>query len=161
LKQTTALESRWLFDALHECAHIRNGDVTDDVSLIEDEEISPENSGDQEEAANEWAEESLFNGQAEKIETACESACRGRLQHLKSVVPEVAQKFNVNVGSVANLMAYRLAQQNENWWGTANNLQQQTQNPFEISRELLLQHLNLSCLSAFDRELLQRALSDE
>jgi transcriptional regulator with XRE-family HTH domain len=161
LKQTTPLESRWLYDSLHESGHIKNGDVTNDVSLLEDEEISPDITGDQEEAANQWAEEILFDGRSEELEDACTSACKGRLQNLKAALPRVAKEFNVNLGSLANHMAYRLAKQNENWWGAAHNLQTTARNPFEIAREVLLEHVNLSRLSPFDRELLQRALSEE
>src|ERR1043166_2867242 len=160
LKQTTPLESRWLYDSLHETGHIKNGDVTEDVSLIEDQEISPETSGEEEEAANQWAEEILFDGRSEELERACTSACKGKLQNLKTALPKVAEEFNVNLGSLANHMAYRLAQQNENWWGAAHNLQSSVRNPFEIARQVLLEHVNLSCLCQFDRELLQRALSE-
>jgi len=149
LKQTMQLESRWLYDALHESGHIKNGDVTDDNSLIEDQEISPETSGTEEEAANEWAEDTLFDGRSEELEEACTKACHGQLQRLKAALPEVAKEFNVNLGSLANHMAYRLKEQHENWWGAAQNLQRENCNPFDIAREILLQRMNLSSLSIF------------
>jgi transcriptional regulator with XRE-family HTH domain len=161
LKQPAQLESRWLYDALHESGHIKNGDVTDDIALIEDQEISPDISGAEEEAANEWAEDTLFNGRSEELEEACRRACNGQLQKLKAALPGVAKHFNVNLGSLANHMAYRLAEQHENWWGAAHNLQTTDCSPFGIAREVLFRQVKLSSLSTFDRELLQRALSEE
>jgi transcriptional regulator with XRE-family HTH domain len=160
LKQATPLESRWLYDALHESGHIRNGDVTDGCSLIEVQEISPEARGKEEKAANEWSENVLFDGRSEKLEEACTKACNGQLQKLKVALPRVAKEFNVNLGSLANHMAYRLAEQHENWWGAAHNLQNIDHNPFGIARAILLQNVNFARLCTFDRELIQRALSE-
>jgi transcriptional regulator with XRE-family HTH domain len=160
LKQSTALESRWLYDALHETGHITNGDVTDEAALVEEDEISPDASSEEEEKANEWAENVLFDGRAEEIEEACTLACKGNLPKLKAVLPDVAKDFRVNLGSLANHMAYRLGQQGESWWGAAQNLQPGGEAPFNTARMLLLENVNLVCLSEFDRELLQRALSE-
>lgn len=161
LKQTTSLESRWLFDALHEGGHIRNGDVTEKADLIEKEEISLETHGKEEEAANEWAQDVLFNCQVDEIEEACTKACKHRLQNLKSALPKVAKDFNVNLGSLANHMAFRLEEDTgAKWWGAARNLQTAGRNPFSIAREILLRNVNLSLLSPFDRELILRAISD-
>jgi transcriptional regulator with XRE-family HTH domain len=161
LKQATPLESRWLYDALHESGHIKNGDVTDDLALIEDQEISPESSIPEEEAANEWAEDTLFDSRSDDIEEACTRACRGRLEGLKSALPKVASDYNINLGVLANHMAHRLAQQRENWWGAAHNLQTAGRDPFDVAREIFLQYTNLFRLSEFDRALLQRAINDE
>ena len=160
LKQSTPLESRWLYDALHESGHIRNGDVTDGGSLVEIQEISPETRGSEEKAANEWSENILFDGHSEKLEEVCTKACNGQLQKLKVALPRVAKEFNVNLGSLANHMAYRLAEQHENWWGAAHNLQVSKRNPFGIAREILLQNVNLARLCAFDRELILRAITE-
>jgi transcriptional regulator with XRE-family HTH domain len=160
LKQATPLESRWLYDALHESGHVRNGDVTDSSALVEDQEISPVTRGTEEEAANEWAENVLFDGHSEQLEEACTKACNKQLQKLKTALPHVAKESNVNLGSLANHMAYRLAEQNENWWGAAHNLQKNDHNPFGVAREILLQNVNFARLCAFDRELIQRALSE-
>lgn len=161
VKQSTPLESRWLYDTLHETGHIQNGDVNETVALIEDNEISPEASGSEEEAANEWAENTLFDGRSEALEDAATAACGGRLQRLKSVLPNIAAEFNVNLGCFANHMAYRLAEQDANWWGAAQNLQAGGRCPFETAREILLEHIDLFRLNTFDRELLQRALREE
>jgi transcriptional regulator with XRE-family HTH domain len=161
LKQATQLESRWLYDCLHETGHIENGDITEDIALIEEQEISPDIKTDIEAAAKDWAEDVIFDRRSVEIEKACTKACGGRLQKLKSVLPNVAHDFNVNLGSLANHMAFRLAEEGENWWGAAKNLQLCSQSPFSIAREVLLENVSFAALSEFDRELLQRALADE
>jgi transcriptional regulator with XRE-family HTH domain len=161
VKQTTPLESRWLYDALHEVGHIGNGDVNDTSSFIEDEEISPQSSNKEEEAANEWAENAIFDGKSDDIEEAATDACKEQLRRLKAVLPSVAARFNVNLGCLANHMAYRLGEQGEDWWGAAQNLQSGGRLPFETARSVLLENVNLFCLNDFDRELLQRALREE
>jgi hypothetical protein len=58
-------------------------------------------------------------------------------------------------------MAYRLDEQGDNWWGTANNLQPQQSNPFAEARDMLLARINLYHLNPIDRELLMRALTED
>lgn len=161
LKQTTPLESRWLYDSLHESGHIKNGDVEEGAVFIEDQEISPESKGEEEDAANDWAEAVLFDGRSEELEDASTQACDGNLRKLKAALPQVAKQFNVNLGALANYMAYRLAQQNENWWGAAHNLQNTSRDPFEVARDVLLERTDLFRLTNFDRALIQRALAEE
>ena len=160
-KQATPLESRWLYDALHESGHIKNGDVTDDQSLVEDQEISPESSGPEEEAANEWAEDTLFDSRSDAIEDAITEACRGRLQSLKAALPRVAQDYNINVGALANYMAYRLAQQRENWWGAAHGLQDGGKESLRGRQGRVARMHEYLQVVGVDRALLQRALNDE
>lgn len=160
LKQTALLESRWLYDLLHEVGHIRMGHITDDIALIEERPICPDLHGGDEEAANEWAENVLFDGQSEELEKACEKASGGNLKRLKSVLPNVAEQFNVNLGALANHMAYRLQQQDINWWGAANNVQDTDKQPYEIARNILLKRIDLEQLNTLDRELLVRSISE-
>src|SRR5262249_35026953 len=111
LKQTTDLESRWLYDALHEAGHIEKGHVSDDSAILEDQEISPEAIGVEEGEANDWAIDALFDCRSEEIEEACTQACGTKLERLKAALPGVAERFNVNMGCLANHMAFRLAEQ--------------------------------------------------
>lgn len=161
LKQNTPLESRWLFDLLHELGHATCGHVSSGESFIEAKPISPDETDEEEGEANEWAEDTLFDGDSEEIANACVAACRGRLQRLKSELPGIAARFNVNVGSLANQMAYRLAAQGEDWWGAAHNLQRSDVSPFEVARAVLLQRTNLQRLNSIDRDLLMRAIAGD
>jgi transcriptional regulator with XRE-family HTH domain len=161
LKQTTALAARLLYDLLHETGHIARGHLTGDESVLEDEQIAPGKRNEAvEEEANEWAEDALFDGESEQIEQACVADSAGNLKRLKAVLPQVARRYNVSTGVVANYMAYRLADQGENWWGAANNLQLDPTDPFDQARAVLLQHVNLNRLAPTDRDLLMRALTE-
>jgi transcriptional regulator with XRE-family HTH domain len=160
LKQNTPLESRWLYDVLHEIGHIALGHVSDERAVVEEHPISPNIHTDGEDDASEWAEDVIFGGKSEQIEEACAEASQGRLERLKAVLPEVAKRFNVDLGVLANHMAYRLEDQGENWWGAAHNLQIAGTQPFDIARELLFQYANLLRLNPIDRDLLMRALTD-
>ena len=160
LKQTTSLESRWLYDLLHELAHTIKGHVANDVGLVEEQPISPEVEDPQEDEANEWAEDAIFDGNSETIESVCRRECSGNLQRLKTVLPNIAARFNVNLGALANHMAYRLASEGKDWWGAAHNLQRTTEKPFEIARDALIRRIRFERLNPVDRDLLMRALAD-
>lgn len=161
LKQTAQLEALWLFDLLHEVAHIAKGHVTTDVALIEAEEISLSLTDGVEAEANEWAENALFDGESEQIEEACVNACGKDIRRLKGVVPTIANEFNVNVGALANHMAFRLNQEQQSWWATARALQSGSSSPFEVTREIFLKHMQLNRLNPFDRDLLIKAITDD
>ena len=162
LKQVTTLSARLLYDLLHEVGHIARGHVTAGESILEDQEIAPEKRNEEtEDEANEWAEDALFDGDAEQIEQACVAACGGKLQKLKAVLPDVARRYHISAGALANYMAYRLAAHVENWCGAAKNLQIDSTEPFDEARRTLLQRVHLNRLAATDRDLLMRALTEE
>ena len=161
VKQKTALEARWLFDLLHEAGHAASGHVTDDTALIEVQPISPGARGNEEEEANEWAEDALFDGDSSLLEDACVQACGGRLQRLSRIIPDVAKRSNVNAGALANHMAFRLAADAKQWWGAAHNLQAEGTDPFATVREVLLERVTLRRLNPLDRDLLMRALTED
>ena len=161
LKQVTMLETRWLYDLLHEIGHIASGHVTDDLSLIEDAEISERSTEVEEKEANTWAVNALFDGDIEQIEDAVVEACNSDTRRLKSAVIEVAHQYNVNVGALANHIAYRMSAEGQNWWSTAHALQLGCVNPFETTRDVLLEELQLRVLNEFDRNLIMRALTEE
>ena len=48
-----------------------------------------------------------------------------------------------------------------NWWGAATNLQDESEGPWHIAREVFFEHTDLSVLNEFDRNLLQQALTDD
>jgi transcriptional regulator with XRE-family HTH domain len=165
LKQKTALESRWLFDLLHELAHIVLRHVTDNSSIIEEHPIALDNPGDDDEddedKASEWAEDALFDGESEAIEEECARSCKEDLKLLSGAIGKVAKNFNVNLGALANHMAHRLASEGEDWWGSAHNLQSGASDPFDIARVELLKRVDLRNLNIIDRDLLMRAITED
>ena len=117
--------------------------------------------GADEDTANEWAEDTIFDGDSDEIAKVCVSAAAGRMQRLTQVVPKIAEDYNVNLGALANFMAFRVGQQSFNWWGSAQNLQNDSADPFAVARHELFRQVHLRKLNAFDRDLLLRALTDD
>jgi transcriptional regulator with XRE-family HTH domain/Zn-dependent peptidase ImmA (M78 family) len=164
LKQGAKFASRWLFDLLHELDHVlkhADNGVSSDFYVIEVHPISPERRESSEEIeASEFAENVLFHGRSSEIEKVCATAANGNIRNLKHIVPQVAMDHHIDVGVLANHMAFRLAQQGETWWPTAMVLQQSSIDPFAVARDRLLMELRLKSLLAVDRDLLLRACSN-
>ena len=140
--------------------HAAGGSLTD-FYIIEVHPISPERRESPEETdASEFAEEVLFHGRSGEIEKACVSAAAGDIRKLKRIIPQVAEQQRIDVGVLANHMAFRLAEQRENWWATAMTLQLSPTDPFIVARDRLLMEARMKVLPAVDRDLLLRACSD-
>lgn len=165
LKQGIELEARWLFDLLHELGHIARGHVTSEDAVIEVAPIKPGEVADAEaeEEANEWAQSVLFGGEEQlaEIEEACEIASKGKLPRLKEAVQVIAGKYHVLVGVLANHLAFRLAEQGNDWWGASQNLQAGGENPFDVVRRELLRRIRLERLNPIDRDLVVRSLMED
>ncbi|MBA3831714.1 MAG: helix-turn-helix transcriptional regulator [Chthoniobacterales bacterium] len=165
LKQGSRLVAKWLFDLLHELAHVvqrvRAGQLTSPFEIIEVHPITPERRGaPEEEEANDLAEDVLFHGRSEEVEKACVNAAKGDIRNLKRIVPGVARREHIEVGVLANHMAFRLSQQDETWWSTAMTMQAGGKDPFAAARGRLLTDIRLNVLSEVDANLLLRAFSD-
>jgi hypothetical protein len=165
VKQGGRAGARWLFDLLHELEHIvkhaKTGKLSSDFEVIETHPITPERrNSPEEEEANEFAEDILFHGRSRVIEQACVSVADGNIRNLKATISEVAAKERIDVGILANHMAYRLSQQGQNWWSTAMTLQRSNTDPFLTARDRLLREARLKALNPIDRDLLLRACSD-
>jgi transcriptional regulator with XRE-family HTH domain len=155
LKQGHRSASRWMFDLLHEIGHVL-GDLKDrDGSVIDGDDTIPDES---EQRANQFAGDVLLDGRAEAIVQICVDEARGSVERLKGVVPKVAEAEGVDVGALANYLAFRLTMQDINWWGAASNLQPMGADPWEASRDALVERADLGSLNPLDRELLSRAL---
>lgn len=158
LKQKTSSPSRWMFDALHETYHtLQNPDQPNSV-VVEHGEMSKERlSSNEEITASQYAGAVLLGKNPQGLAEFCLKEANRDLRLLKSAVKRVASVENVSVDALANYMAFRLSLEAQNWWGTAENLQEKS-NPFSIARDILLEHVDLSKLTEPDRQLLQRAL---
>ncbi len=159
LKQKNASQSRWLHDLLHELWHAGETPDEPDLACVTVDESQTE-AEDIEEQANGFAGNILLDGRAEALAEMCVQEARGRIQYLKTAVQRVAGREGFPVGALANYMAFRLSLQGENWWGTARNLQEDGEEPFSVTRDILLQRVDLNRLNAVDAGLLMRALTD-
>lgn len=161
LKQRTHSFARWLFDLLHELRHAAEDPNSPSLSVIEEEGHSWARVNSEEEKEAHWfAGEVSLSGRAEQLVEACVQQAQGKIPRLKSVVPEVARANGVDVGALANYLAFRLSLQGENWWGAATNLQPSDESPWETARDELLTRVNLSRLDGIDRDLFLQALTE-
>lgn len=161
LKQRTRSQARWLFDLLHEYWHVTQQPESEEFSIIEAAPTSSERreSFDEEEASS-FAGDVVLEGRAEELANLCVKEAHGKVEFLKKAVQKIAKGENVPIDCLANYMAFRLSLQDINWWGTAENLQEDGNAPFSDARDLLLQNVDLSVLNEIDRNLLFRALTN-
>ncbi|MBN8227238.1 helix-turn-helix domain-containing protein [Corallococcus macrosporus] len=161
LKQTTTSTSRWLHDLLHETYHAAGAVDEFDFAFIE-QGLSPYDRRDSEEEieATQFAADVLLGSRAEELVDECVREAKGSIPNLKTALPRVAQRNDVPIDALANYMAWRLSQQNLNWWGTATNLQSKDQNPWRETHEFLIRRLDWNQLDRTERELLMRAISE-
>ncbi len=159
LKQRTMSLARWTNDALHELFHAGQEPNEKVRSVIEQSEMSPERrDSEEEQEATMFAGDVMLDCRAEELAQMCVQAAGGCVERLKSVVPVIAESEQVEVGALANYMAFRLSLQDVNWWGAATNLQCAEANPWEIARDLLVRRLELDRLNDVDRQILLQSL---
>lgn len=160
LKQTSRYEARWIFDLLHELFHAGQNPNAETLEVIEADETSAERRSSEEEiAASQFAGDVILEEKAEELAQLCVVAAKGAVERLKSVVPKIARENEVNVGALANYLAFRLSWQNINWWGAAANLQVADSDPWKIARDVFFERFPFAVESDVDRHLLERALN--
>lgn len=161
LKQKVKSHAKWIFDLLHELYHIMVHLKDVDDSIIETSEISAiSNDHDSKELeANSFANQIIFNGNSEQFSQEVVRIAKGKMEYLQTAVEQVANSHNLRVDSLANYLAYRLAYQGSQWWPTAESLQVKDPDPYNVSREILLERVDLKKLSSFDYNLLSTALN--
>ena len=159
LKQNSKHQSRWLFDLIHEWFHAAQTPEAETLEVIEADENSTERRNSEEEiAASQFAGDVTLDARAEDIAQVSVQAAAGSVERLKSVVPKVAQQEGVDVGALANYLAFRLSWQGVNWWGAAANLQSDDKDPWTVARDVFVERFPFKFESDIDRQLLDRAL---
>ena len=74
--------------------------------MIEADATALERTNSEEEfAASQFAGDILLEGRAEEIAQASVDQARGSVERLKGVVPDVARRFGVDTGALANYLA--------------------------------------------------------
>lgn len=160
LKQRTKSEARWLFDLLHELWHAGEEADLAERTILELPENDPERvNANEEKIASRFAGNIVLDGRAEELVQILVKQSGGLIPRFKSLVPEIANRERVSLESFANYVAFRLSLQGENWWGTANNLQVES-DPWSVARDLFLIHSSMSGLDDLDTSILTRALQE-
>lgn len=162
LKQKNHSAARWLHDLIHELAHTLQEDEDAEFAVIEAEETSDERRNSAiEREADAFAAQVLLGKDADELADQCVRRAGKSVERLKSSVQAIAGEADVDVGVLANYLAFRLSRENKiNWWGAAANLQSESVDAWELSRDVFLQRADVAKLNLFDRELLLQALSN-
>lgn len=160
LKQISSYESRWQFDLLHELYHAGQKPEEDTLEVIEiDKTMAKHRNSAEESAANEFAADVALKGKANALLQECFRVAKDSIEGLKLAVLEVAARNEVDVGFLANYMAFRLSAQGVSWWGTAANLQTAGGDPWSIARDVFIQRFPYDIDNKLDRQLLDLALN--
>lgn len=163
LKQKSEHTSKWMFDLLHELYHASQSPELEEFSVVELSETSDERRNDEEEIlANKFSSKVLLGENAEYYVEECFKKAKGKIAWLKNSVIQVANENNLDCGVLAYQVANKFAQtkgNKVNWWGAANNLQNNTCVPNSLCHEVLLSHVTLENLSDINRDLIEQAFS--
>lgn len=160
LKQKNNSHARWLFDLLHELYHVFAHLSSKDTAIIEQDEITPFSEiNDEETEANVFANQVLFGDNFARLPEECVDVAKWDIRKLKSAIPIVAERNKIRTDALANLVAFRLGNQNQNWWGTANGFQTTEPKPYDIAVRELIQRIDNKFLSNFESNLLEMAIN--
>jgi transcriptional regulator with XRE-family HTH domain len=160
LKQTSDSPARWLTDLLHELDHVGDPQRKEARSWVELGDISQWSDAPEEQRANAFAAEILFYGpdRAGWALEACVNEAGGSVERLKRAIPVVAGEAGVPEDVLANYLAFQLSRRGINWWGTANTFQRRA-DPWRVTADALLTHLDLTVLDARERSALVDVLA--
>ncbi|WP_336663950.1 hypothetical protein [Kurthia gibsonii] len=141
---------------LHEYWHATQEPDLQERSVIEEAANSPIRLENQEEKdANNFSAEVILMGKTKILLNECFTKTQGKISYMKNSVIEVAERNKVDVGVLANTMAYELSKEGYNWWGAANNFQNKSEDPCQIAKEILKERITISNeLENIDKELL-------
>lgn len=158
LKQSVRAEARWLFDLLHELYHAGEeaGQTFDTVTGDGVDDQRRESA--EERAANQFAGDVLLSGAAEDLYQECIAGANGHVANLKRSVRSVAERRRVNLGVLANYVAYSLKEERDiDWWGAASNLQPDSEDAYNIAAAVFKDQFKADKLSEGDRKLVELA----
>ena len=159
LKQRSSSESRWMFDLLLELYRARQQPNEPYFGVISAPETSAERRGSEEEiSASRFAADVILNANAEELAQQCLRMADGSVERLRDAVRRISAANNVDVGTLADYMAFRLSWQGVDWWGAAQNLQEACADPWETARDVFLERFPFTLHDEVDRCLLRQAL---
>ena len=101
----------------------------------------------------------MLDGKADDLAQNCVAQARNMVPRLQGVVRRMANTHGVNVGALANYLAFRLSWQGLNWWGAAANLQCEDGDPWTVARDVFLERHPYCIDDEIDRSLLDRAMN--
>jgi transcriptional regulator with XRE-family HTH domain len=159
LKPSSEEESRWLLTLLHEVFHHAATPSAEGLAILSLDETSPDRRESvEEQRAHRYAAEVVTGGQFANLTEKIVKDARGFGPALKAAAIKVANAARLPVGILANLLAWRLQEGGNNWWGVAAGLQEGRDRGREITRSVFVQHFRFDALPRMERDLLTQAL---
>jgi hypothetical protein len=129
------------------------------LRVLEPEEQSDEQDAETETCAHAFAANVLLGDHVDHIFPEVWKRAKGQPARLKRVTATLADELKLDVGLVAQHVAFRVRQEHgENWWGAARNLEAAAEAPFCIARDALLRHVRLDRLVEPARGMLLQVL---
>jgi transcriptional regulator with XRE-family HTH domain len=159
LNPSSAFESRWLFDLLHELGHLADPTLASDRGSADavHSEISSTDRDPQEVYANDWANTVLFGVPIDELVDEVEILTQGRRSARQRAVHRVARRRSLDEQCLAFAIAFELSGRGDDWWSGASAMQLKT-SPWATTQGKLLGHLDLSLLPSDDVDLVASAL---
>jgi transcriptional regulator with XRE-family HTH domain/Zn-dependent peptidase ImmA (M78 family) len=163
LNDSTAYQARFMFVLFHEFWHAavhQNDDRQRSFVLEEFQDLPSGNkeTDNEEHIANEFAGAVLLGRNPNKLVKMCYDESQGDLLKMKQAVQLVAAREMVPVDVLANIVAFRLAEEGANWWGAANNLQTTNPEMPRVAGRILAEFIDPTRIAPSDLDLLRRAI---
>lgn len=165
LSNSSSYQASLLFVLFHELwhavAHQTDEEENRGMVMEEFQNLGSEtNKRNQEErTANQFAGAVLLGRNPGQLAKMCVEEARHDMLKMKQAVQLVARREEVPVDVLANIVAFRLAEQRQNWWGAASNLQKPGAEMQSIASTLLAEHIDPIRLSKQDLDLLSRGVN--
>ena len=152
-------EARWTFDLLHELYHAgqRPGAGTSGATL-RSATLAERQSSQEEAQANRFAANVMLDGRAEDLAGQCLEAGMGTAGQFKGVIARVASMAEVDAGTLAHYVAFRLSTEGVHWWRAAADLQGTASEAWAVARNVFMERFAYRLDSKIDRALIERAL---
>jgi Zn-dependent peptidase ImmA (M78 family) len=163
LNQRTVSRDIWLFSLFHEFWHVIENKNIEETFIeymnIDDLFKRGIERDDEEEKASRFATAVLIGQPPGALLKEAMKLADHDLLKLKKATTEISKREGISAGALANYIAFRLQdEKHENWWGTAQALQEKITDIQIITRDILLDNIDLSNISGMDLDLLRRAL---
>ena len=159
LKRRSSSESRWMLDLLLELYHARQQPNEPFFGVISAPDTSAERSVSEEEiSASRFGADVILDGNSEDYAQQCIRMADGNVERFRDAIRRISAANNIDIGTLANYMAFRLSWENTDWWDAAQDLQEPCTDPWETVRDVFLERFPFALQDEVDRGLLRQAL---
>jgi transcriptional regulator with XRE-family HTH domain len=159
LNTRSPFEVNWCHDLLHEACHLAQDPDAPHLEVVEEpREPGEVPDTEAEREAESFARAVHLRGSAEQLMRTIMRRSRRNIAAFKRVLPAVAKESNVDVGALANYVAWGVSLQDYDWWGAATNLKRRSDS-FGTLRDEFFERVDVWRLDAREQDLLIRGLT--